>query len=63
MPFTKYVELMCDGCGCCEHIATGSIKAAKTEAKQLGYIVEGNKLFCEEQCKLAYQIKSQKTEN
>lgn len=57
MSFTKYVELMCDGCGCCEHIATGSITAAKTEARQLGYIVEGDKLFCTEQCKVAYMNK------
>lgn len=58
MPFTKYIELQCDGCGCCEHYMTGSIIQAKTLAKSDGYIVSGKKVFCNKYCEIEALLKS-----
>lgn len=49
MSRSNYVEVICDGCGCAEHFRRGITN--KELSKFWGWVVEGRKHYCTEECK------------
>lgn len=43
-----WVEVTCDGCGCCEQFL---FPTTNRDIAEYGYIVEGNRHYCDQKCK------------
>lgn len=50
-----WYEVTCDGCGCAEHFLGNY--SWKNQAISMGWIVKGNKAFCNEDCENKFKVK------
>jgi len=60
MSIIKWFEISCNYCACAEQFRGDTQKDANRQAKDLGWIIEGRKHYCDEVCK--HEFKTRKIE-
>lgn len=56
MPLHTLIQMECDNCGHCDYSEHPKLYAIGY-FKELGYLMEGNKWFCDDRCKNNYKAK------
>lgn len=50
MAFTHFIQIECDQCGHCDFTQETSIREARADAKDKGFVFVRGKMFCTERC-------------